>query len=321
MISSGDALSVRPLVRLALRASDGIVGYGEAAPLSGYDRVTIADVELALRDCRPALTGDGHDREAVLAHCSELTTLPQALAAIDLALWDLTGKRAGRPVWQLLGESAPVPVEVNATIGAEDRSSAARQAAAAREAGFATIKVKVGVGDDAGRLAATRAAAGRDMQIRIDANGAWSVDEAIAALRALAATGIECCEEPVHGLGEIAQVAEAVDVALSLDESAADPGALDSRVCDAVCLKIARCGGITGLLRDARRAREAGYEVYIASTLDGPLGIAAALHAACVVRPDRACGLATLALFDQPDPFPPRGGMMIAPPGPGLGLG
>jgi L-alanine-DL-glutamate epimerase-like enolase superfamily enzyme len=89
-----------------------------------------------------------------------------------------------------------------------------------------------------------------------------------------------------------------------------------------VCLKIASFGGITGVVQAARLARTAGYEVYLASTLDGPLGIAAALHAAAVMRPERACGLATLALFaDRADPLPARDGRIGLPDGPGLGDG
>jgi L-alanine-DL-glutamate epimerase-like enolase superfamily enzyme len=184
------------------------------------------------------------------------------------------------------------------------------------------VKVKVGVGDDAGRLAAVRAAAGPHMAIRIDANGAWSVPEALAALRALEPTGIELCEEPVSGLDAIRDVSAETRVPIAIDESAALPGALDSRACDAVCLKIARCGGVTGTLEAARRARAAGYEVYLASTFDGPLGIAAALHAAAAVRPDFPSGLATLGLFARrEDPLPASRGQIAAPPGPGLSNG
>jgi L-alanine-DL-glutamate epimerase-like enolase superfamily enzyme len=139
-------------------------------------------------------------------------------------------------------------------------------------------------------------------------------------LRALEPVGIELCEEPVMGLAAAADLAAGTRVPLALDETSADPGALDSRVGDAVCLKIARCGGITGLLDAAARARRAGYEVYLASTLDGPLGIAAALHAAAVVRPDRPCGLATLPMFaERDDPLPAVAGRIEVPPGPGLG--
>ena len=89
-----------------------------------------------------------------------------------------------------------------------------------------------------------------------------------------------------------------------------------------MCLKISRCGGISGTIETAVRARAAGYEVYLASTLDGPLGIAAAVHAAAAVKPDRACGLATLALFaGRADPLPPSLGTIAPPDGPGLGDG
>jgi L-Ala-D/L-Glu epimerase / N-acetyl-D-glutamate racemase len=310
----------RALIVLSLETADGLVGFGEAAPLTGYHGVSIDQVMRALRDCGPVLTGaDRVEHPDLLARCAELTDLPQALAAIDTALWDLAGRRAEQPVWRLLGAPEAAAVKLNATLGALDRAGAARAASHAIAAGFSAVKVKVGVGDDAGRLAATRAAAGRDLAIRIDANGVWTADEAIANLRALAPVGIECCEEPARGAAAIAAVAAASEVPVSMDESAMEPGALDQLSCRAVCLKLAACGGISGLLRAAERARRAGYEVYVSSTLDGPIGIAAALHAAAAVVPERPCGLATLGLFEREDPLPPHAGSLAAPEGPGLG--
>jgi L-Ala-D/L-Glu epimerase len=322
-VSAGGSISSRPLIVLAIEDASGLIGFGEAAPLPGYHDCSASEVLAAIEACSPVLrAAQVLDRPALLARCAEQTTIHPALAAIDLALWDLAGKLAGEPVWRLLGGAGSRPIELNATIGATDRAGAAREAAAAAAAGFRAVKVKVGVGDDAGRLAATRAASGREMRIRIDANGAWSVAEAIAALHTLEPVGIECCEEPVHGVEEIERVAGAVAVPVSLDESAGEPGALDRRCCEAVCLKIAGCGGISGLLRDAKRARTAGYDVYLASTLDGPLGTAAALHAAVALSVKRPSGLATLALFaDREDPLAPSAGMIAPPSGPGLGDG
>jgi L-Ala-D/L-Glu epimerase len=313
----------RRLLLVSLRDADGRLGHGEAAPLASYDGVSIGEVQAALEDCRPALAGaDGAPPADTLARCAELAMLPQALAAIDLALWDLEARRAGQPVWQRLGAQDPPPVIVNATVAAEDRSGAAREASAARAAGFGTVKVKVAVGDDAGRLAAVRACTGAQIAIRIDANGAWSPAEAQAALRMLEPVGIELCEEPVAGVEAIGELRHLTEVPLALDESASDREAFSRQWCQLVCLKIARCGGIAGTIEAARRARAAGYEVYLASTLDGPLGIAAALHAAAVIRPARACGLATLGLFaDRPDPLAPVDGTIAVPRGPGLGDG
>jgi L-alanine-DL-glutamate epimerase-like enolase superfamily enzyme len=120
-------------------------------------------------------------------------------------------------------------------------------------------------------------------------------------------------------------VREAVAVRIAIDETAAQPGALAAGVADAVCLKISRCGGIGGLLAAAALVRSTGAEVYVASTLDGPLGIAAALHAAAALAsrgPVPHCGLATLAMFSGiGDPLPVRAGMIAVPDGPGLGVG
>ncbi len=311
----------REFILLALEDGQGWVGLGEAAPLESYDGVTIDDVQAALEDCVELLRqADDASHDQLLARCTRVAVLPQALAAVDLALWDLAGRRARTSVWRLLGADSAPEVEVGHTISAADRSGAAGQAAESRGAGYRCLKAKVGIGDDAGRLAAIRAAAGPDMAIRIDANGSWTVDQAQAALDSLGPVGIELCEEPVHGLEEMGQLAEVTDIPLALDESSRLPGALDRRVCSAICLKISGCGGITGLVQAAQRARAAGYEVYLASTLDGPLGIAAALHAAAVISPDRACGLATLGFFDRrSDPLPASNGRIAVPDAPGLG--
>src|ERR1700754_4895213 len=114
-----------------------------------------------------------------------------------------------------------------------------------------------------------RAAAGPDVVLRADANGAWRTPrEALANLRALAPIGLELCEEPVHGLDALREVRAESPVAVAIDESAAEPGAAGSGAADAVCLKISRCGGIGGVLRDAEAARAAGSAVYLASTFD-----------------------------------------------------
>jgi L-alanine-DL-glutamate epimerase-like enolase superfamily enzyme len=322
-VTGWGAIDARELLLLTLEDSEGRTGYGEAAPLEPYDGISLDDVRSSLEDCRATLTRARIlERVELLAQCAQLSVVPHALAAVDLALWDLAGREAGQPVWRLLGASAAEAVEVNYTIGASDRAGAAAEAGRARAAGFGCVKVKVGIGDDAGRVAAVRAAAGPELAIRLDANGAWSHDEALAGLRVLAPAGIELCEEPVAGFEAIEQLAGLTSVPLSLDESAHLAGALDRCRCEAVCLKVGLCGGITGLLETTRRARSAGYDVYVASALDGPLGIAAALHAAAAIAPRRPCGLATLRMFDgRPDLLAAEGGRIKLPDGPGLGDG
>ncbi len=318
-------LRVRELVDVALRLGSGEAGRGEAAPLEPYDGVAPGAVDAALDAYAAVLRvlPDRLDHGQVLEACAAERPLPQALAAIDLCLWDLASRRTGHSVAHLLAAEAAPAVDVNATIGALDRAGAAAAAARAARAGFRCVKVKVGVGDDAGRVAAVRAAVGREMAIRVDANGAWSTPaEALANLRMLAPAGLELAEEPIHGLEPLRAVRAGSPVPIAMDETAAEPGAAGSGAADFVCLKIAACGGITGLLRAAREARAAGSGIYVASSLDGPLGIAAGVHAAAALEasgPLAFCGLATLPAFaDVEDPLPARDGRIAVPPGPGL---
>jgi L-alanine-DL-glutamate epimerase-like enolase superfamily enzyme len=299
-------------------------GRGEAAPLEPYDGVPLRRVREALEAYVPVLERAAElSGVEVLDGCRVAADLPQALAAVDLALWDRAGRREGRPIAAMLTDRAAASVPVNFTIAAEDRAGAASAAADAARAGYGCIKVKVGVGDDAGRVAAVRALAGPAVDLRLDANGAWSVEEAVAAIEALSPAGLELVEEPVHGLDALRAVRRAVPVRIAMDETAAVAGALMSAAADAVCLKLSRCGGISGLLASAQLVRTSGAEPYVASTFDGPLGIAAAVHAAAALAPLPACGLATLGLFEDVDApeLDVVDGAIPVPPGPGLGVG
>lgn len=318
-------VSERELLIVSLTDEDDIEGHGEAAPLYPYDGVSLARVEDALERYRPIVEGSrARSGAEMVDECRRADDLPEAFAAIDLALWDRAGRRAGRPVSALLTDSPAPRVRVNATISAVDRAGAADQAAQAVELGFECLKMKVGVGDDAGRVAAVRAAAGPDVELRVDANGAWDVEQAIRCIDALAPAGLELVEEPVHGLTGMREVRDRVATRVAIDETAAEHGALTANVADAVCLKVSRCGGISGLLAAAALVRASGAEPYVASTLDGPLGIAAGIHAAAALAsrgPLPACGLATLSLIEGPhEELDPVDGAIAVPSAPGLGV-
>jgi L-alanine-DL-glutamate epimerase-like enolase superfamily enzyme len=316
----------RAILQLCIEDDAGRSGWGEAAPLEAYDGVSLERCRAAL-DAHLAVLADpprqsGSAGAAILDACRAADPLPQALAAVDLALWDLAGRRAGRPVAALLADELLAQVPVNTTIGALDREAAATRAAAAAAQGFACVKLKVGSGDDAGRVAAVRAAAGPQMALRLDANGAWDVEQAVRTIDVLAPAGLELVEEPVHGVDALRLVRRRVATRIAMDETTAEPGAIASGAADAVCLKLARAGGIAGLLAQAALVRATGAEAYLASTFDGPLGIAAALHCAAALRVQLPCGLATLGMFADVDPgeLAPRSGAIAVPPAPGLGV-
>jgi L-alanine-DL-glutamate epimerase-like enolase superfamily enzyme len=301
-------LRERPLLLLELDE-----GWGEAAPLEPYDGVSVERCRAALethlrvlRDADPSIPG-----VRLVDACRQADPLRQALAAVDLALWDRAGRQAGRPVCELLTDAPEAFVHVNAL------ADTPAEAADAARAGFSCVKAKAGLADDAKRLPAIRAAIGPDVALRIDANGAWSVAEATQRLAELEWLDLELAEEPVHGVTELRALRDRTSVPLAMDETDA-PG---SGATPLVCLKPSRAGGIGALLATAAFCHAVGEEVYVASTLDGPLGIAAAVHCAAALRIARPCGLATLDRFDRFDPgaLAPVGGLVRVPRAPGLG--
>ena len=204
--ASWGELSEREVLVVRLDLPDGTWGEGEAAPLEPYDGVSMAEVRAALDAYAAVLGDDRADRRR--ARGLRRRARPPAGAGGDrpravgsrVAPDGDAARAADRSARGRLGA-------VNATIGAEDRAGAAARGLCGGETGFRCVKVKVGIGDDAGRLAAVRAAVGPEVGIRIDANGAWETPEyALANLRALEPVGLELCEEPVHGVEALREV-------------------------------------------------------------------------------------------------------------------
>jgi o-succinylbenzoate synthase len=306
-VTSGGVVPSRELALLRIEDDDGVVGYGEAAPFEPYDGVPLDDVVDALADDREP--GDGAP--------------PQAHAAWELARMDLDARRAGRP----LGEPGAEAIAVNRTLPAGPPDEVARHAADGVRQGFSCFKLKVGLPDDAERVEAVREAIGPWPALRIDANGAWTVAEAVIALGRLARYDLEMVEQPCRTLPELAELRRDCPVPIAADESVATAedvrAAGAAGACDVVNVKLAPSGGFNGARNALRAAREHGLEPFLSSTLDGPWGIAAALQLAASERLSLACGLATLELFDarlaRALP-PPRAGLQTVPQGPGLGI-
>ena len=307
--TAAGVVTARELLLLRLEDDDGATGHGEAAPFQPYDGVSIDDAAAALRDGRAA-TGDGR-------------APPQAQAAEELARLDLEARRAGRA----LGERGAEAIAVNRTLPAGPPDEVAARAEEGVRAGYSCFKVKVGLPDDERRVAAVREVIGPWPALRVDANGAWEVDAAVAMIGALAPYDLQLVEQPCRTLEELAAVRAAVEPPVAADEpiaSAADvERAATIGACDAVNVKVAGSGGF-GAARDAlMAAREHGFDAFLSSTLDGPWGIAAALQLAAAEGVSLACGLATLELFDarlaRAIPAPERG-LLAVPQGPGLGV-
>ena len=211
-----------------------------------------------------------------------------------------------------------VPVNVTVPACSPER---AREIVLA-SAGCRTAKVKVAEPgqhprDDEVRLEAVRDALGADGLVRIDANGAWSVDEAISRIGVLerAAGGLEYVEQPVASVEDLTVVRRRVDVPIAADESirrAADPYRVrDLGAADIAVLKVQPLGGVRACLRIAE---DIGLPVVVSSAVESSVGIAAgAALAAALPDLPHACGLATVQLLTRDvvaDPLLPVDGAL-----------
>ena len=211
-------------------------------------------------------------------------------------------------------------VPVNATV--PDVPAADVDAVLARFPGCTTAKVKVGgvLREDVDRVAAVRSALGPAGRVRIDANAAWTVDDALAALVALAPYDLEYAEQPCASIPDLAALRVAlaragVDVLVAADESvrkAADPLRVAlAGAADVVVLKVAP---LSGVARALEVAQACGLPVVVSSALDTSVGISAGVAlAAALPELPYACGLATTSLMasDVADLLPVAGALPV----------
>lgn len=299
-------------------------GLGEATPLPGWTE--------SYADCLSALTVADQESnwEWALEACEDA---PAARHAVSLACLDAEASSAGEPIAASLADDPADSVPVNATVGDADVDATRDAVETAVDAGYETVKVKVGaraVDDDLERLRAARDAAdstaGSDtgVSLRVDANGAWSRDEASDAFDALAGLDLEYVEQPLPAANLASYQELRTDVPVALDESLLQYDLADVLdVADYAVLKPMALGGIDRTRDVAMEARNAGVEPVISTTIDAVVARTAAVHLAASIPDVPACGLATgnmLATDLAEDPAPVADGRIPVPDAPGHGV-
>lgn len=297
---------------------DGETGVGEATPLPGWTE--------SLDACRSAL--EPVDEDAPALSLAGMDGTPAARHGLELALFDAAARAREEPLYRYLGGETTVErVPVNATVGDGPAAGTAREARDAVAAGYPAVKVKVGsrsLEADLDRLAAVRDAC-PDVELRADANGAWDRETALRALPAVGRLDVAYVEQPLPA-PDLAGHAElrGRGVRVALDESLAAASveeALAAGAADVLVLKPMALGGPSKARAAALRARRAGVEPVVTTTIDGSLARAAAVHVAASVPDVAPCGLATASwlatdLTDE-DPAPVEDGAVRVPAGPG----
>ncbi len=305
--TAAGAFATRDVAALRLIDADGVVGLGEISPYPHPRFGGLADLVGAFElQARPRLEGCAIDGTAsVLGELGSRLPAP-VFAAVDTALLDLQARRLGVPLAELFDRPARRAVDVNATIASASAEDAAVHAHDFVEAGYRTLKLKVGLAEDRRLVSAVRESAGWQTRLRLDANGAWFSAEAVNNIGALMEFGLELIEQPVRpdDLAGMHRVRESVLVPIVADEGVRDVSDLRKHVqhgaCDGVAVKLSQVGGPSRAHVLVDQAEAAGLFCMVTSTLDGGVGLAAGLHFAAA-RPEveLACGLATQSAFES----------------------
>lgn len=320
---------------LELEADDGLRGLGEApgVPSEILVRETIAALAQPLVGEDPRRVG----RLVRLAAERGTSQYPHvanvARAAIEMALWDLCGKRLGCPAHQLLGgldaEAVPFYWHVNAPDGRPE--TLAVRAVEGLERGFGTLYLKAGAGleRDLAGARAVREAVGPSVPLRIDPNEGWSRLEVRRALPALEVLDLELLEQPfpMHDHAAAAELRRASRVPVAANQSAWLPhqvGEVIARgAADVVVTGLHQLGGMAALRDAAARCRLEGVPLVRHSLCDLGVATAAALHVLGTEPPGGLAHQTHLTLFEHDLVSPSwrfEGGRLAVPRGAGLGV-
>lgn len=299
----------------------GVTGMGEAAPPPYYGE-SPDTVAAAVASLEGRLDGDPESLRERIARGDLRRVLEGSAsvrAALDMALWDIVGKRDGKPLYDVLGLDPAKTPATSFSIGID--APQVIDIKVEEAAPYHILKMKMGVPGDVALLDRVIARTGKT--IRVDANEGWDVETAIEMSRVLESKGIEFMEQPIHHDNEedLRTLKRLSPLPVILDESVIEPK--DVERCQdqghGINIKLMKCGGITPALDMIEEARRLGLRVMLGCMLETSLGITAAAHLSPLV--DYADLDGNLLIAN--DPFAGvvvQNSKLVLPDKPGLGV-
>lgn len=275
------------LVLVRIQCSDGIEGWGEATTIGGlaYGEESPESIKANI-DTYIAPLLEGQDASAVAQQLARVASQVQgnrfAKCAIETALYDAQARRLGVPLSELFGgrvrNSLPIAWTLASGDTARDIAEAERMLDLRRHNIF---KLKIGlraVRDDVAHVAAIKAALGARASVRVDANQAWSVTEALDGMRGLADAGVDMVEQPIvaHDKLGLKRLTDANIIPIMADEALHGPRdafeVAAAQAADIFAVKINQSGGLRGAARVAAIAEAANIALYGGTMLEGAVG-------------------------------------------------
>lgn len=329
---------VSPYVIVRIHTDQGLTGLGEATLAPRWSGETSRSCVAAINELiGPELVGQDPTQIAALRMRIDrvLKLNPFTKAAVDMALWDLAGKAAGVPVYQLLGGKLREQVPIKLVVGAFGVAEACHLAERFLDWGVRSLKVKVGLNpeQDVARVCSIRKLAEPEVSIGIDANGGWDYATARRMIERLRDCDLQFVEQPIPpGDPEaLAQLRRDTEVPLMADESLftlADAWQLAvHRSTDIFSVYPGKHGGVLATVEIAHVARAAGIACALGSNLELGIGTAAMLHVAAAlpeIASERYPADAIGPLYHEADlltqPLALGPEFALVPDGPGLGV-
>ncbi len=285
-----------PTIIVKIETDTGLVGYGEATPDEHVTGETWESTYAVLhKKLAPAVLGaDPFQIERIHEQMNAaIYGAPSAKAAIDIACYDLMGKASGQPVYNLLGGKYHDSLDVPFVISILAPDEMARQAAEAVEAGYKTIKVKVGTNAalDVERIRAVRQAIGKDVLMRVDANQGWkSRATSMFVLKQVEDCQMDWIEQPVlaDDITALAEIRRQTHIPVMVDEGVHGDREMREvivkQAADKLNIKLMKCGGLYPALKLVAQAEMAGIECMVGSMVESAVATAAGAHLSTAKR-------------------------------------
>ncbi|GMB08129.1 mandelate racemase/muconate lactonizing enzyme family protein [Thermolongibacillus altinsuensis] len=281
-----------PSVIVKIETDEGIVGYGEGVADEHVTGETWESTFYILKNTiAPLLIGANPMNIEKLHEMMNATIYgaPTAKAAIDIACFDIIGKKLGQPVYQFIGGRYHDEFPITHVLSIAEPEQMAEEAASMVKKGYRSFKIKVGtnVHKDVERIKAVRERVGDDIAIRVDVNQGWKNSATtLVALRSLRPFNIDWVEQPViaDDIDAMAYIKSKTDIPMMIDEGLKGPREMrqiiQKNAADKVNIKLMKCGGIYPAVKLTHQAELAGIECQIGSMVESSVASSAGFHVA-----------------------------------------
>lgn len=319
---------------IKIETEGGITGWGECSPfmtINGESQTTCFEVGQYL-----ARKLKGRDATDIGGNHSVMDSViygnTSIKSAFDIALYDIASINTGLPLYEFLGgkKNKEIISDYTISIGAPDIM--AKHALQLVEEGFSIIKVKLS-GDpdlDVERMKSIRRVIGDKIDLRIDANQGWELDDAVSALNEMGDLNIQYCEEPIARWDwmRLKTVRENSPIKIMADESCLDVHSarnlINRQSCDMFNLKLGKSSGIFGAVQIIKEAEKAGMYMQIGGFMESRIGMTANAHLALASENIKYFDLDTPMMFSEDIVRGglqyQAGGKVFLPEDPGLGI-